>query len=270
MQNAVVSAIYTYPIKSCGKILLQEARCDESGIIHDRQWAVVNEDVKILTQRDKPAMSLIQPSVAADGSLSLSAPAMTPLTISSNEENKTQISFNVWADASAGFDQGDRAAAWLSKFLGLSCRLVRNDREFTRSTKLTKPDGKPGKVAFADCYPILIVSEESLEDLNQRLDEPLPMDRFRPSVVLKGLGPYGEDQCKQLSSAEIDLFPAKPCGRCVLVTIDQSYGQTRGPEPLKTLNQYRRLAEKAIFGHYFIPGSSGMLRVGSELTPLIG
>ncbi len=269
MQNAVVTSIYTYPIKSCAGIELQEAVCDELGIVYDRQWAIVNDDIKILTQRDKPAMALIRPRIAADGSLSLSAPGMTPLTISPSEENKRQISFNVWADASTGFDQGDRAAAWLSDFLGQTCRLVRNDKEFTRPTKLTKPNGEPGRVAFADGYPLLIVSEESLEDLNQRLDTPMPMDRFRPSVVLKGLGPYGEDRCKQLSSAEINLYPAKPCPRCVLVTVDQTNGQMRGPEPLKTISQYRRLAEKAIFGYYFIPSNPGMLRVGSTLEPLI-
>jgi uncharacterized protein YcbX len=210
-------------------------------------------------------MALIQPTVNQDGSLLLEAPNMIPLTVSPIAENRQRLSLKVWADESAGFDQGDEAAAWLTAFLGVSCRLMCNDREFTRLTKLTKPNGESARVAFADGYPLLVISQESLTDLNDRLENQVLMSRFRPSIVLSGLGPYGEDRCSQLSSPEIVLHAAKPCPRCVLITIDQESGATSAPEPLRTLSNYRHNGEKVLFGYYFLPDSPGDLRVGNTL-----
>jgi len=265
MDTAQITKLYVYPVKSCAGIALKTARCGKFGLEHDREWVIVSTDGQVLTQRDRARMALIRPSVGADGTLTLQAPDRPPLVVPTNASAEQTVHIKVWQDACSGLDQGGAAAEWLSDFLEAPLRLLRNDPKSVRQTKETLPDGTRARIAFSDCCPLLVISEESLADLNKRLSEPLPMNRFRPSLVISGLGRFGEDRSKTLRAAEMTLHAAKPCARCLLTTIDQEQGLLKGPEPLRTLSKYRRQGEKVLFGHYFLPDRTGCLRVGELL-----
>ncbi|MGJ6960409.1 MOSC domain-containing protein [Streptosporangium sp. G11] len=161
-----------------------------------------------------------------------------------------------------GLDQGEVAAAWFSDLLGLPCRLVR----FT-GTRATSRGG--GTLAFADGQPLSVLSRESLDDLNRRVDGPLPMDRFRPNIVLEGLGPYGEDAVSRLriGAAEIELI--KPCGRCVIINVDQDSARRSG-EPLRVLAGYRTRVFEGdrgiMFGRLGIPRALGTIAIGDAVS----
>lgn len=266
MSNACITALYTYPVKSCAAISVTSSFCDDFGLEHDRRWAITDAEGKVLTQREHARMSMIVPAVDSAGTLSLSAPGRAPLVVRTCRDKESHASLDVWGDKSAGFDQGKEAAAWLSDYLESPCRLFAYDPDFVRETKRSKPDGSKSRVAFADMCPLLIISDESLAELNKRMAEPLPMNRFRPSIVISGLGDFAEDRYKQLTLGPIQLHAAKPCARCVLTTIDQESGIPRGPEPLRTLNTFRRVEDHVMFGHYYLPDKAGLLTVGDSAS----
>jgi len=167
---------------------------------------------------------------------------------------------NVHRKPCRGVDQGDEAAAWFSSLLELECRLVR----FTGH----RPTGRGGgEVAFADGYPVLLISQESLDDLNLRLDDPLPMNRFRPNLVVEGLGAYGEDSVRLLRIGQAVVELVKPCARCVLTTVDQDTA-AKGHEPLKTLAAFRNIDGGILFGQNGIPRTLGTVHVGDPIEIL--
>ncbi len=265
MSQARITALYTYPVKSCAGISVNEICCDDFGLEHDRRWAITNPQGKVLTQRDSARMALIQTAVDRQGTLTMSVAEQAPLTVSPAAPGSAPAKLDVWGEESAGFDQGQPAADWLSKYLGMPCRLYAYDQSFLRQTKRTKPDGTKSRVAFADMCPLLVISDESLSDLNRRMTEPVPMNRFRPSIVISGLGEFAEDRYKQLDLGPIRLHAAKPCARCVMTTIDQDNGVPKGPEPLRTLNTFRRVDDHVMFGHYFLPDKSGQISLGMPI-----
>lgn len=273
MSNATVTGLYVYPIKSCGVQAVSRTRLAEFGLLYDREWVIVGKDGTVLTQRDSKPMALIEPKVGDDGTLTLHAPHMIPLPVETVSNAKHRRNIEVWGNACAGFDQGDEAAQWLSDYLQISCRLLRNDKSVVRLSKAPNNADFMPRVAFADSMPYLVISEESLEDLNARLAKPVAMNRFRPSIVIRGLGAYAEDSVDQLQVGGVTLTRTKPCARCVIVTIEQSTAELDGPEPLRTLSEYRRSGEKVNFGYYFAgksngpqePNESFWLNVGDEV-----
>lgn len=270
MPKASVTGLYVYPIKSCGALEVNRAALAEFGLKHDREWVIIDKDGTVLTQRDKKPMTLIQPQVDDEGTLTLTAPHMLPLRVPTLSGPKHARNIEVWGNDCAGFDQGDESARWLSDYLQISCRLLRNDKGVVRRSKVPNNEQLRPRVAFADSMPYLVISEESLEDLNSRLSEPVSMSRFRPTIVIKGLGPFAEDGAEKLVVGGISLTRTKPCARCVIVTIEQSTGELKGPEPLRTLSEYRRSAEKVNFGCYFtgddsIATGETCLTVGDEV-----
>lgn len=268
---AKVTGLYIYPVKSCAGIALKSAHCSDLGLRHDREWAVVGENGKVITQRDFAKMALIQTAVSDDdgGKLTLSvansgSSRLAPLVVSSSAAREPMRA-DVWGTVTGGFDAGDEAAEWLSAYLDARVRLVRKDLSDERLTKIAKPDGEFAPLTYYDAMPVLIMSEESLSDLNSRMEHGVPMDRFRPSIVVSGLGPFGEDNTDELRIGEIKLYRGKPCARCVIITIDQSTGEKRDTEPLRALSKYRLQGEKAMMGQYFMPAGSGMISVGNEV-----
>jgi uncharacterized protein YcbX len=260
MVKGRITGLYTYPVKSCAGVSLEESQCNELGLVHDREWVVVNSSGKVLTQRDKPRMSLIQPKVAGDGTLTLCAANYAALTVAPHLN--TYVEIELWGDDCGGFDQGSVVAGWLTQFLEVECRLLLHHKNHSRKSRFGSGLGRESRVAFADCCPLLIMSEESLSDLNNWLSEPVTMDRFRPSVVISGMGKYAEDRIKTLYVNGTKLQSIKPCARCVIVTIDQKEGISKGPDPLHTLNKFRRQNGKVLFGQYFMAEQPGLLRVG--------
>lgn len=266
MKSAAITGITIYPIKSCGGIALSDSECTESGLLHDRTYVVVSDQGKVVTQRDAASMALIQPALTSDGIMTLQAPDMPALPVRSFAGSESLRPVEVWGDACLGIDQGDAAAEWLTTCLKRPVRLLKFSDQSERRTRQQLPDGSTSPITFTDACPLLVISEESLTILNERLAEPVAMSRFRPSLVINGLGPFGEDDSKVLQVNALTLHAAKPCARCVIVSIDQEQGVLTGNEPLQTLSTFRSPDQKVLFGYYFMPAGCGSLRVGDTVT----
>jgi uncharacterized protein len=265
-ENLTVTGLFHYPIKSCAGTSLVEATVGHRGLIHDREFMVVDASTGLfLTQRDLPRMALIRPSVE-DDLLRLDAPGVSQLVLDPVRQGPT-CKVIVWRDRCHAVDQGPEVAAWLSKFLETDCRLVRMAEDYVRRVDWRYAVNESDQVGFADGYPFLLISEESLADLNIRLSDPLPMNRFRPNVVVSGGAAFQEDQWRCIRVGDIDFHLVKPCARCVITTTDQATGE-RGKEPLTTLASFRRKNRSVLFGQNMIHSGPGTIRHGDLVEVL--
>ncbi|WP_433331496.1 MOSC domain-containing protein [Spirillospora sp. CA-294931] len=255
---ATLTELNVYPLKGGGGTSLDAADLTPRGLRHDREFMLVTPEGRFLSQRDHARMALLRPSY--DGELlTVGAPETAPL-VHKAVGNGAVLDVTVHRSQCQGIDQGDEAADWLSLFLDAECRLVR----FT-GNRATSRGG--GELAFADGYPLLLISAESLADLNTRLDRPLPMNRFRPNLVIEGLGPYAEDGITRLRIGDTELELVKDCARCLVTTTDQETAE-RGREPLRTLATYRTRDGGIRFGRNAIPRTPGPLTKGAPVTVL--
>jgi uncharacterized protein len=211
-----------------------------------------------------PTACLIQTALT-DGVLTLSAPEMPLLRLPQHGLEGAEVAVRVWDSFTTGVDQGSVAEAWATEFLSRErpgrYRLVRMaDDDRHRPAKFGEAE-----LAFGDAYPFLILSEESLADLNRRLPAPLPMDRFRPNIVLRGIDPYGEDQFDWIRIGDVEFIGMTLCVRCPLTTTNQLTAE-RGKEPLTTLATYRRHGGGVVFGRNFNHRGSGWISVGDSVT----
>lgn len=259
-----ISTLYYYPIKACRGHAVESAFVERRGLQHDRRFLIVGSDGIAITQRDNAALALLVPHLT-DSTLSLAAPQMPTITIPVAADGPIQWA-TVWDDSGIKtIDQGDAAAEWLSSYLNMAARLVFMPKDGIRPVDpkyATRPDDT---VSFADGYPILIASQESLDDLNSRLEAPLPMNRFRPNLVVTGCQPFEEDTWNRIRIGDVELALIKPCSRCEVTTIDQAT-TVRGKEPLKTMATFRRVGgTKVMFGVNVIPLNEGTIRVDDPL-----
>ena len=231
-------------------------RADERrGFVNDRRWLLVDGDNRFLTQRELPRMALIQPTIEGD-CLRLSAPGVGDFELPVDQPG-ARAAVSVWKDSGIGaVDQGDPVAAWFSDFLEYDCRLVRFADDAVRPVSPKYAPRPTDQVGFADGYPFLIIAEASLDDLNRRLDTPLPMNRFRPNIVVADAEPYAEDTWRAIRVGEVEIDVVKPCARCAITTTDQATA-ARGKEPLRTLATYRNQNGGAMFGQNAIHRTSG-------------
>lgn len=275
MASVRVSALFIYPVKSLRGCAVAEAEFDELGVVGDRRFLVVDEAGKFLTQRTLPRMALITTALTAE-ELALSADGAGRIAVRRAADPAAPLrTVSVWKSESLLADDcGADAAAWLSGFLGVPCRLVRIGQKFSRP--VLKPAARPGDVlSFADGAPLLVTGEASLAQLNDRIradgGEPVPMDRFRPNIVVAGSAPFAEDGWPGMRIGETVLRSAGRSDRCIVTTTDQRTGE-RGKEPLRTLATFRRDPvdpSSVYFGVNFINESKrGTLRVGDAVAPL--
>lgn len=258
-----VTALYRYPVKGCRASMLDSADVVPRGIAGDRGYMLVDDSGCFITQRTHPRMALIVPQLV-DDSLLLTAPDREPLYVPRPDDGKRHR-VTIWSDDCDAVDQGDAVARWLSGFLGESCRLVRMVEDYVRLVDRDYAVSESDEVGFADGYPFLLTTEESLAELNRRMDAPLPMNRFRPSIVLSGAEPFAEDGWRTIRVGAITFSVVKPCARCVVTTTDQ-FTAERGKEPLTTLATFRKVRGKGVmFGQNLIHHSSGTLRVGDAV-----
>jgi uncharacterized protein YcbX len=277
---ALLTELSLYPIKSCAGIALGQAVLRESGLsaggVHDREWMLVDDDGRFLTQREFPAMATIRPEFAAGGEgLLVRAPGATPLALGCAIDPYAMLAtVTIWDDRVVARDAGDDAASWFSGVLGTSCRLVRCKRSQQRLANPAWTNGVAAPTLFSDGFPVLVISEASLADLNTRLlaqyRDALPMNRFRPNVVLGGTDPYEEDFAATMEIGAAVLRASKPCPRCPIPSIDQAPG-VAGPNPLDILQTYRameKLNGGIAFGMNAIveTGAGATLHVGQEVT----
>ncbi|MBD8529728.1 MULTISPECIES: MOSC domain-containing protein [unclassified Massilia] len=237
-----------YPIKSCAAMPVDEAIATVSGLsalgVHDREWMLVTPDGQFLTQREFPRMATIVPRVDGDA-LVVSAPAMAPLRLPLAQAANRTLRVQIWDDLIDAIDCGDAASAWFGQVLHTTCRLVRFRPDAARPTSEKWTGGAPSAARFADAYPLLLIGQAALDDINARMfaagRDALPMDRFRPNLVVDGTDPFEEDYTESFAADGIVIQPVKPCARCPIPAIDQATG-IPGPDPLDILQSWRTKA----------------------------
>lgn len=256
--------IYVYPIKSLGGIRLSEAVAQKRGLQYDRRWMLVDDKGVFMSQRKYSKMALLKTSFI-DEELQVTAPDSSTITIFLNNSSDQIVSVKVWDSDCKGYEVGDRYNDWFSNQLDASCRLIyMGDQERqVDSTSIRKNE----IVSYADGYPYLIVGQASLDDLNNRLEKGVPMNRFRPNLVFSGGRQYEEDNWNDFQIGSVKFDGVKPCSRCIMTTIDQRTG-TKGKEPLKSLSLYRKKGNKIFFGLNACVKEGGVIRVGDSLTSI--
>jgi len=263
MTTATLSAINVYPVKSCAGIALTQAELRDTGLAHDREWMIVDDNGRFISQREVSRLALIKPQLF-NGTLRLDAPGMPCLEVVPAQRTATDVT--VWQDQCAAWDEGGEAAEWLSQYLARSVRLVRFDTNKMRLSNRAWTGDVEAATYFADGFAVLVISEASLADLNGRLSVPLPMNRFRPNLVLTGIAAYDEDRVHELRADTLRLRVVKPCTRCKITTIDQTTGEVTGEEPLQTLKTFRfsRELRGVLFGQNVIvvAGAGQVVHVG--------
>ena len=276
MADARIAALFVYPVKGARGVPVASATAAVTGLVAagvgDREWMVVDPSGRFVTQREIPALALVAPRVD-DGKLTLHAPGQGPIAVALDRTGEDAREVTVWRSHVRGFDEGDEVAAWLSSHLARDVRLVRFDRSKARRCN---PDyvGRSGAhTLFADGYPLLVIGTASLDDLNERLaakgEGALPMNRFRPNLVVDGLDAYDEDHLDTLAVGDVLLRMVKPCIRCQVTTTDQATARV-GREPLPTLATYRydERLQGVKFGMNAIvaAGAAGTLAVGGTAS----
>jgi uncharacterized protein YcbX len=258
-----VTALYSYPVKSCAATPLRVARLGPRGIEHDREFMVVDTRGRFITQREEPRLALVRPG-RTETALALAAPGMPELRLEVHDGPRYEVV--IWRDSVCAADQGDRVAEWLSSYLGRDCRLVRLPDDVVRPVDPAFATRPQDEVGLADGYPLLLTAEASLAELNSRLEEPLPMNRFRPNVVVGGAGlAYAEDSWAEIRIRNVTFRVVKACARCVITTTDQATA-ARGREPLATLATYRRVQRGVLFGQNLIHAGPGRIAVGDRVS----
>jgi uncharacterized protein YcbX len=257
-----VASLHVYPVKSCRGLDVESAEIGATGLRHDRQWMVVDADGVFMSQRRHPGLARVGTRIEADR-LILDATGLATLEVALDLTGGPPRSVTVWDDRCRAVSEGAAAADWFSTHLGTPCELVRLPVDSVRpvNRRFAEPDDR---VAFADGFPFLLVSRASVVELNDRLAEPVPENRFRANIVVDGCPAHAEDGWSRLEIGGVDFQVAKPCARCVVVTTDQRTG-VRSDEPLRTLAGYRTVDGKVLFGQNLIHRGGGTLHVGDAV-----
>jgi len=260
-----ISGLYIYPVKSLGGISLDTVELTDRGFRYDRRWLLVDENNQFLTQRKHTQMALLQAAIADDGiyvykknnpSGRIKFPFVT--------ENKPGENVTIWDDVCEAVEVSKEVSQWFTDALAMNCKLMFMPDDSLRNIDPRYALDDNDITSFSDAYPVMLIAKESLDDLNERLDEKLPMNRFRPNLVIEGLEPYEEDWIKHFSVNAIDFFGVKLCSRCVLTTVNQQTG-IKGKEPLKTLATYRSLNNNIYFGQNIIYKGKGTIATGDKV-----
>jgi len=263
-----ISEINIYPIKSLKGISLNEAIVEDRGLRHDRRWMLIDTNKRFLTQREVPAMARValesseKGFVARVGNESLEVP-FSPGT-------EEYCSAKIWSSSVRSEIYPDDVNDWFSKAIGTECRLVAMPEGAHRAVSPFYAVRRfKDTVSFADGYPFMLIGQASLDDLNSRLREPVPMNRFRPNFVVTGTEAFAEDKWRIIRIGSTVFHVVKPSERCVLTTVDQTLGEKTGKEPLRTLSIFRTIRGKVLFGENLIAENAGdSIKVGDRLEVL--
>jgi len=272
MGNPRLHSIHVHPVKAFRSVALPEVAVEPWGPAGDRRWTLIDDGAKVVTQRRQPRLALAAAELLPGGGVRLSAPGMDPIEVPVPRPGRT-VRVRLFDDQVDTVPAEDPAAhAWCSTYLGADVRLVHLDDPATR--RPVDPEfALPGEtVTFADGFPLLLTSTSSLDALNSLIAEgehadegPLPMNRFRPSVIVDGAPAWAEDGWSRITIGEVAFRVAKPCGRCVVTTTDQTTAR-RGKEPLHTLGRHRGSGGRLVFGQNLVPVSPGTVRVGDPVV----
>ncbi|GAB4129271.1 MAG: MOSC domain-containing protein [Raineya sp.] len=258
-----ISELWIYPVKSLGGIQVLEANISDRGFEHDRRWMLIDETGKFLSQREHPNLALLQVSLQEEGleiflknkdHWRISVPFL---------ENADDLQVQIWDDTCLAWLYTNVINDFFSDYLQQKVRLVYMPQ--TSKRQVENKYAKNGEItSFSDGYPFLLIGQSSLDDLNAKLSEPIPMNRFRPNIVFSGANAFEEDIWDSFKIKEIEFFCAKPCARCIITTISQETAQ-QGKEPLKTLSTYRKSGSKVLFGQNLLHKGEGKISVKDKI-----
>ena len=261
----ILSDIFIYPVKSLAGIRVESWDVVQTGLKYDRQWMLIDENGQFLSQRRLPKMALIQTRLT-NSELILSAKNFADLYLPLEPEGGEIIKSTVWEDCCDGLHVSNEADAWLSEVLQTTCKLVYLPTQTKRGVDL-KYATQTDQVAFADGFPFLIISENSLNALNSQLETPVEMARFRPNLVVSGCEAYAEDTWREIKIGNIEFRLPKPCSRCSVPAINPKTAEV-GKEPLTTLNRLRKIDGKIYFGQNALHNQQGRVTVGDMVNVL--
>ena len=262
-----LSGIYVYPVKSLRGVSLHDAALDDGRLSGDRDWLLVNHAGRFMHLRDYPQMTRVKMTLV-DGGIVVGAEGLPPLEIerrSAPRATDEVVHVRLWRRSAAVTPVSGTADEWFSRAIGVPCRLM----AFVPEVPALNLPSYETRSSLQDATPFHLTSEASLADLNGRMASPIPMNRFRPNLVVRGAAPYAEDHWKRLTVGDTTLEWIKPCTRCVATTTDQETGARASREPLFTLARYRRFGSEVVFGHYLVASQWGeRLRVGDTVIAL--
>lgn len=261
-----LSEIYVYRVKSLAGFSISKSEVSPLGLKNDRMMMLVDENGVFISQRKYPQLALIKLQEKTNAELTFLSGENNSLVVNLDADfTANSVDVEVWKDRCSGYVATDPVNQWFSAFLDKQVRLVNYNLNNPRPTD---PDYsiKGDAVSYADGFPLLVISQASLAELNARLDTPVSMRNFRPNLVVDGCEPFAEDDWKQIKIGEIVFDAVKRCSRCVLTTVDPDSGQKRpDAEPLKTLSQYRRGPGGVFFGMNLIPRNTGTLNLQDKV-----
>jgi hypothetical protein len=262
-----ISQLYIYPVKSLAGILVEKAKVTDRGLEYDRRWVFVDENNYHITQREMPELLAFVPTVLSHGIRITNTKNKDSILVPFWPLTEENVQIKVWDDVFEATEVSAIISEWFSKSLDKKVRLMFQKDDSRREIETKYAIKGDEIVSAADGYPILIISEESLADLNARLEEPVEMLRFRPNIVVKGIDAFEEDKLGHLKIGLAEIIGVKNCGRCIMIT-NKPDGSPRGKEPLKTLSQYRLEGNKVLFGRNFLISKQGEVEIGMEVLPL--
>ncbi|MDF3068613.1 MAG: uncharacterized protein K0R38_4214 [Polyangiaceae bacterium] len=263
MRRVRISGIYVYPIKSCGGVSLAQSDVVERGLAFDRRYMLADRTGRFVTQREKRRLCQVKLAFAGPDLL-VTAPGASPLTLSRAPDSAglEPALYSVWESSGRAL-RDPEGSRWFSELLNddVSLLYMPDSEQRAVNPKRARPSDI---VSFADGYPLLLISEESLRDLNCRLEHGLEMARFRPNLVIAGGTPYQEDTFGEVRFGTVSCRAVKRCDRCVMTTLDPETGEA-GKEPLRTLARYRQEDGRVWFGMNLVHDGPGAVRIGDEV-----
>ncbi len=259
-----ISELYIYPIKSLAGIAKETVEITNTGLKHDRRWMLVDDNNVFLSQRTHPQMALLQPIEKEDCIVvTHKYDPLQNITIPFYNEGKNTIHVSIWDDVCDALEVSTECSNWFSNMLQINCKLVYMPNETMRLVDKRYANNKE-VTSFSDGYPILMIGQDSINYLNTKLEEPIPMDRFRPNIVFTGGYAHVEDEMEVFSINDVNFLGVKPCARCVITTINQQNIE-KGKEPLKTLATYRTKNNKIYFGQNVLQQQNGNIAIGNKI-----
>ncbi len=262
LKSYTVNELYIYPIKSLAGIRVESAKAEEMGFENDRRWMLIDDENLFITQRNHPVLSQFYPKINGDKIEIIHYNTKHEFSI--RESLNEPIFSKVWDDETTVFEVNSKTSKWFSEILGFGCKLVKIANKGDRKHNSSKLD-KTLNVSLADGYPYLLIGSESLNFLNEKLDEKITIQRFRPNIVIETDIPHEEDSFENFQIGLVKFQNAKPCGRCIMVNTNPENGQVK-KEPLLSLSQYRKRGNAVLFGTNVVCLIEGEIKVGDELV----
>ena len=261
-----IQDLYIYPVKSLGGIRIEQGKALQKGFEFDRRWMLADETGRVITQREEHSLALLSTEITAGGIKITNKLSKENFEITTTLTSKETVQVTVWEDTIQSLYLNKEIDNWFSSYLKKSVKFVYQPEHFQRALD-SKYAFNGEQVSFADAFPYLLISQASLNELNSRLKQPVPMNRFRPNLIVSGTVPFEEDTWSEIQIGEVRFNVAKPCSRCVLTTVNQDTG-IAGKEPLKTLAKYRTVDNKVMFGQNLIALNEGIIRTGDTVKIL--